>query len=218
MNNYDLIIFDFDGTLLDTAPDVHSCVNETLHAMNLPQITLEHSRKAIGPGPDNFAKVVLGNDGHHRLDEFIVIFRPIYYDRCMDKTCPFPGINETLQILSSVNLAVATNKPLKFTQKILDGFNLSHFFKYIAGPEMVERLKPYPDMILHVLEELKISPDRSLVVGDTDNDILAAHAAGVRSCAVGWGYAGAQSLKALNPNYFVDQPSEISEIVQNNKR
>ena len=207
------LIFDFDGTIVDTAPDVLTCANLTLRKLGMRPITLEQARRSIGPGPDNFARIVLPEGEQDRFDEFIDIFRQFYHEHCLDRTRPFPGVPEMLAELEGFPKAIATNKPKIYTTKILDALDLSQFFDVVIGPDDVARLKPAPDMLLAAASALEVPPARALMVGDTDNDVLAARAAGMKVCAVTWGYSPLEVLLKSSPDFLIHEPAELLKIV-----
>jgi phosphoglycolate phosphatase len=217
MDRIELIIFDLDGTLLDTLPDVHQCINLALANMNLPPISEKQAKIAIGPGPEHFARIALGESNKNLLEKFFQIFRPIYHEKCFERTRPFPGISELLINLYGYRLAVASNKRLSFTARILHGLNLESHFSLIVDPELAGEAKPSPKMVDYVLKHLKTMPGHALLVGDTENDLLAAKAAGVKSCAVGWGYSELHSLASHNPDYSINTPSELLNILEQYK-
>jgi len=210
---YRLLLFDLDGTLLDSAPDVHACINWTLEQMNLPPLTFEEAKRAIGPGADNFSRAVLRPADRHRLSEFMNIFRPVYRQGCMRLTRPFDGMVELLGELERVDKAVVTNKSLITTEAMVGGLGLKRFFRMLTGPECVEHIKPAPDMIQFCLQRLKCLPEEALVIGDTDNDVLAARAAGTHVCAAGWGYARQEELLALQPDFYARTPAELKALL-----
>lgn len=207
------IIFDFDGTLVDTAPDVLRCANLTLRELGMRTITLEQARRSIGPGPDNFARIVLPEGQQHRFDEFIQIFRKHYDEHCLDHTRPFPGVPELLERLNGVPKAVASNKPKVYIRRILEELGLAPHFQVIIGPEDVTRLKPNPDMLLAAANALEVRPEEALMVGDTDNDVLAARAAGMKVCAVMWGYSPLETLQKAAPDFLIRSPEELESLV-----
>ena len=214
---FDILIFDFDGTLVNTAPDVHTCCNLTLAQMDLGQISLEQAKLAIGPGPDNFATITLGKNNVHRLDEFIQIFRHHYNEHCLDKTTLFPGIKKLLTVLSGHKMVIASNKPRVYTNVIIEGLGQHSHFDLLVGPEDVNQLKPHPEMLVYAIKKLGGNADTTLMIGDTDNDILAAQAAKVTSCAVCWGYAPRETLVDAKPDFFIKHPSDLIEIVYNGR-
>jgi len=177
--------------------------------MGLPEISLEQARASIGPGPDNFARVTLGEHNVHRFSEFIALFRELYQDRCLLHTKPFPGIRELLERLQGYKLAIATNKPGPYTKRILAGLDLARYFAVVICPEEVAHLKPHPEMILAAMARTGGTAATTLVVGDTDNDIRAGKAAGACTCAVTWGYGPRVTLEPLQPDFFIAEPEDL---------
>lgn len=215
MANFELVIFDLDGTLLDTAPDIHDCLLDTLKILNLPPITIEQTKKAIGPNHDMFAKIAMGGATQQQISDFFHIFGPMYSKNCAVKTKPFAGIINLLDDLNNIKLAVASNKKLAITNFIIEQLNLKNKFELVTGPELVEKTKPAPDMILYCAEKLGVAVERTILIGDTDNDILAANAAGAKSCLAGWGYSTQQEKLAQMSDYYIQSPEELIHIILN---
>lgn len=215
MQQYDLVIFDLDGTLIDTSTDVHLCLNMALEKMNLPTISMEIAKKAIGPGPKDFVKYILG-DAMDRVDEFHQTFRPLYWERCADNAEPFDGIVELLKDLhdADIKCAVATNKAQHGTHAVLKGLELEHHFDVILSRDQVDNAKPAPDMLLKACDELDVHPDRALMLGDTDNDILAANAASIKSALALWGFSDHfDDLKKIS-TFAVEHPLDVLDIIE----
>jgi len=207
------ILFDLDGTLVHTAPDVHRAINYARGELGLPPLSLAQALKAIGPGSDRFAQTVLGDEHTHLLEGYLEIFRPYYLQICAENSRPFPGIVELLEALRSYRLAVVTNKRLVQSQALLKTIDLIDYFDLLVGPELVDHIKPAPDMIHYALDQLGLAPDQALMVGDTDNDLLAARAAGVTNCAVTWGYSDTDFIRSLAPDHLIDKPDELLPIL-----
>lgn len=207
------ILFDLDGTLVHTAPDVHRAINYARGELGLPPLSLAQALKAIGPGSDRFAQTVLGDEHAHLLEGYLEIFRPYYLQICAENSRPFPGIVELLEALRSYRLAVVTNKRLVQSQALLETIDLIDYFDLLVGPELVDHIKPAPDMIHYALDQLGLAPDQALMVGDTDNDLLAARAAGVTNCAVTWGYSDTDFIRSLAPDHLIDKPDELLPIL-----
>lgn len=207
------ILFDLDGTLVHTAPDVYVAINYTREKLGLPPLSLEQALKAIGPGADRFAVTVLGTSHAHLLEDYLEIFRPYYLQICAERSRPFPGIVELLGALSDYRLAVVTNKRLAQSKTLLEAIDLAKYFDLLVGPDLVTNIKPAPDMITYALDQFHLPPQAALMVGDTDNDILAAKAAGVATCAVSWGYADTSFLKSLHPDHFIHSAEELLPIL-----
>lgn len=212
---FNLLIFDLDGTLVDTAQDVQFCINETRAQMGLPPLSMEEARKSIGPGPNTFVDLVLPKEKKHLLDEFIKLFRSCYLIHLSDHSLPFDGVIDLLDELQNqgIPLAVATNKPRRYTDKLLQTLDLLKYFSGVFTPDDVFSRKPDPEIILKVLEVMNAPAERSLLIGDTDNDILAGRGAGVRTCGVTYGYGPKDVLEALHPDFIIDHPGDLLEIV-----
>jgi len=213
MPNFDTIIFDLDGTLADTAEDVRYCANITLREMGLSEINLEQAKRAIGPGPDNFARITLPLDRQDLYPEFIQRFRAYYAQHYLRQTRLFPGVPELLERLNGHKLVVATNKPLGFSRQILTGLGILQRFQLVIGPEEVTQLKPHPEMIEKAIERVGGTKEKTLMVGDTDNDVRSAKAAGVKICAVTYGYSPAEVLRQEKPDYMIDHPRQLLSIL-----
>jgi len=209
------LIFDLDGTLVDTARDVHFCINQARAQMGLPPISLEQAQQSIGPGPNKFVEIVLPPEKRDRLDDFIRIFRGFYLGHLSDHSRPFPGVEGVLTELQRQGfvLVVATNKPRRYTEKLLRDVGLWSCFSYILTPDDVANRKPEPDIVFKALEVTQTQPGEALFVGDTDNDILAGQAAGVPTCGVTYGYGSRELLRQLNPDFLIDRPEELLDIV-----
>jgi phosphoglycolate phosphatase len=215
MGRTDLIIFDVDGTLVDTATDVHICLNMALEKMNLPTITVDTAKKAIGPGPKDFIKYILGGQIEHAA-EFHKIFRPLYLQHCADNAAPFDGIVELLHEVRdrNIKMAVATNKARSSNEAVLKALQLDSYFDVILSRDDVENSKPAPDMLLKACDQLNIATDRALMLGDTYNDIYAANAAGMKSCLALWGFSDDYQELMATSNYAIEHPRQILEIIE----
>lgn len=219
---FDLILFDVDGTLVDTQQDVYISLNLALEEMDLPNISIDTAKLAIGPGPKDFLKYVLGEENLYRAQEFRSAFRPIYWARCADHAELFPGMTQLLEKLKEQNikLGVATNKARFGTDVIFKALKIHKSFDIIMTRDEVENAKPNPEMILSACKALNVFPERTLMLGDTDNDILAAQAAGAKSCLALWGYSNEmEKLKKL-ADFAVRHPLDLlqlseKEIMQN---
>lgn len=218
MNNtkkYRLFIFDLDGTLADTAKDVHYSMNQLRRQMDLPPISVEEAKKSIGPGPDRFVKLLTPNPEKKNLKKLIKKFRQIYEAHLLDQTKLFTGMETVLKALHDSGLTniVVTNKPGKYSRKILDGLGVLHYFISVLGPEDVTHQKPAPEPILKALELAQVQPDEAIMIGDTVYDLQSAKAANVDICAVAYGYTPADELNSLKPNYFVREPKDILKVI-----
>lgn len=209
------IIFDMDGTILDTIDDIRNAVNYAMKVHNYELKTLDEAKKALGRGGHNLIKDLLPND----IDEktFLEVFNTYqnyYEENSQVLTKPFPNIIKLLETLKAKGylLFVVSNK----FQNLVEDLNETHFnnvFTEAIGERSDLKIKPNPDMLIYVLNKYKLKNEEVLFIGDSEIDILTGKNANVAVCAVTWGFRDIDTLKALNPNYIIDDPLEILEII-----
>jgi len=213
------IIFDLDGTLVDSSLDILNCVNLALREMDLPVVTLEQAKKGIGPGSEVFTRTMLPSDQLHRWEELLQTYRRFYMDRCTGLSTLYPGVKELIQRLgrdlptANPYLAVATNKPRTMSEKILSHFGLLRKFHVVIGPEDVTHLKPDPEMIQTIMRITGSPPEETLIVGDTDNDLRAGKNAHILTCGATYGYFPRARLEEQNPDFLIDAPMELLTVL-----
>lgn len=214
-HHFQTLIFDLDGTLIDSASDVVDSVHFALREMGAPLVRYEEIKKAIGPGRDTFFKTIFPDGGKKASNRFITIFRDYYWEHCLDQTVLYPGIAQVLSSIKNQKLAVASNKPRMFIEKILVGLGIWDRFHYVVGPEDVKAAKPDPEMIEKILKLCDGLPEETLLIGDTDKDMMAGQAAGVRVCGVRYGYGDPDDLESQQPDIMVDRPEELLSVIGN---
>jgi phosphoglycolate phosphatase len=189
------ILFDLDGTLIDSAPDIASAVNELLDGRGLPPLTLAQVKSMIGNGIEKLVERAFAASGRPlsktALDEANREMAPIYRRHLTRWTRPMPGAVEALARLhvAGIRLGVATNKPQAATREILLHFGLLERLGAIVGGDAVTRKKPAPEALLLALERLETAPSDALMVGDSITDVEAARAAGVPVALIRGGYS-----------------------------
>jgi len=209
----ELLLFDFDGTLIDSKVDIATSVNLTLQDLGLPQRTHEEIFGFVGDGVKRLLRLSVGEENIAQYEEALRIFRLHYLTHCLDTTGFFPGIEEVLQHFSPVHKAVVTNKSLEYTLRILEGLQAADLFMAVESPEDSSELKPDPGMLLRALDKLGVSPDRAIMVGDSTNDVRAAKAANMKVCAVGYGYGHRERVMALDPDYYCEKPEDLIPVL-----
>ena len=198
------VLFDLDGTLIDSAPDLHAALNQTLESYGEPPYTLEAVIGMIGAGIHKLverAYAGLGKDLDPATREKIVErFRSIYLPRATELTTLNPGASDTTRDLAAdgIKIGVVTNKPGAETHDILTHFGLADLMDVVVGGDAGPATKPAPGLILHACKLLGIEPGEAVFVGDSENDVMAAQAAGMLVVAVRGGYTklGADGLGA----------------------
>jgi phosphoglycolate phosphatase len=209
----DLLIFDLDGTLIESKYDIATSVNLTLADLGLPQRSQEEIFSYVGDGVKLLLRRSVGEDNLERYQEALRVFRSHYLEHCLDCTKFYPGIDAVLGHFADKHKAIATNKSLEYTKRIMEGLGAHHFI-YMVGGDDGFGLKPEPGMILNVLERVDVNPDRAVLVGDSTNDINAGHNAGIRVCAVGYGMGNRAKMAACGPDWFIETPTELMELFE----
>ncbi len=214
----ELLLFDLDGTLIDSAPDLALAVNHTLEVLG--RLTFEESivRSWVGNGAQTLVKRALS--GKSEIDESIdealfekalEIFLSFYRDNLCVKTVTYPNVSQTLQTLKTqgYRMVIVTNKPYDFIEPILKGLNLEAVFELSLGGDSLTHRKPNPEPLLYVCEKLNVSVEKTIMIGDSKNDILAAKAADMNSIGVSYGYNYGEDIAIYNPDAVVDNFSDI---------
>jgi len=210
-SSVDLLIFDLDGTLIESKWDIAHSVNFTLVELGLPERPIEEIFGFVGDGVKRLLRLAVGEGNQARFEEALKVFRGHYLEHCLDRTTFYPGIEPMLQHFESKTKAIATNKSIEYTRVILNGLGPQHF-GYMVGGDNGFGLKPEPGMLLHVMEKLGTSKDRTVLIGDSTNDINGGHNAGIRVCAVGYGMGNREKMAACQPDWFIERPEELMEL------
>jgi phosphoglycolate phosphatase len=218
-----LLIFDFDGTLIDSVPDLASALNAMLRTLGREPFSIETIREWVGNGAQTLVSRALC--GSRDFDEAALAQEPLaealdifleYYEKNPAKdTLLYDGVKETLQELHSRGyiLSIVTNKPYKFIVPILEALEIKDLFALYIGADSLEHKKPRPEPLLHICKELGCSVEASLMIGDSKNDILAAKAAKMDSVAVSYGYNYGEDIRAYEPDVVIKHFSDLKQVV-----
>ncbi|NKB80939.1 MAG: HAD-IA family hydrolase [Nitrospirales bacterium] len=204
-----LLIFDFDGTLIDSKVDIATSVNLTLTELGLPCRSPEEIFSFVGDGVKRLLRLSVGEDNLTLYEQALRAFRGHYIAHCVDTTKFYPGIDAVMHHFSDHVKAIATNKSLDYTLRILEGLGRRDDFAVVECPQDSTELKPDPAMLLKILHTLDVQPEQAVLIGDSTNDVRAAQAAGVKACAVGYGYGNRDKVAALKPDFFCERPEEL---------
>ncbi len=187
-------LFDLDGTLVDSIPDLTRAVNLLRNELGLTDVTSDQVRTYVGDGVGLLLQRALPE--HEFSMSRRKRFMEIYTAHLTDETLVYPGIFEFLELHSDKPMAVVTNKPQHLAEIIVERLGLSSFFRVVIGAEMTLQRKPHPDMLNHALGRLECHPGQTVMLGDHHVDLRAAHAAGVKSCFCAWGLGHDDGLNA----------------------
>ncbi len=202
-----LVIFDLDGTLVDSAADITHALNYAIEPYNFKKLTVEKTISMVGEGMTRLVEKLLGEDGREIMPDVLERFIEYYSGHLTDFTAPYPGVCDTLEDLKDYKKAVISNKREFLSRRLLEDLGLSRYFDIILGSDSVEEKKPSPKPIFKVLEMLSCRPEETVIVGDSNYDIEAGKAAGVKTIAVSYGYRDVSLLG--DADFIIDNFREL---------
>ena len=208
----EVLLFDFDGTLIDSKVDIATAVNLTLGDLGLPLRSVEEIFSFVGDGVKRLLRLSVGEDNHEQYDRALEVFRQHYLMHCVQTTRWYPGIWEVLQHYKDRKNVIVTNKSMEYTLAIVDGLQARDLFQHVEAPRDTTELKPEPVMLKRALAVLGADIDSTVMIGDSTNDVRAAQAAGIRVCAVGYGYGNREKVTALQPDFYCETPHDLIEL------
>lgn len=213
--NIDTVIFDMDGTVLDTLQDLADAVNVALRAFDMPERTIDEVRSFVGNGVKRLLELsVPGGFTNPRFEEVFAKFREYYGVHCNDKTKAYDGILPLLRELEKEGyaLAIVSNK-LDSAVKELNEIYFEGIVKVAIGEVEGIAKKPAPDMVEKALRELGKTKETAVYVGDSDVDLMTARNAGLPCISVLWGFREEGFLKEQGAQYFARTPAEIPKLI-----
>lgn len=211
-----LVMFDLDGTLIDSVPDLAQAVDLMLTELGRAPAGVDKVRQWVGNGAKVLVRRALAGDIEHasvaESDAEVALqrFLEIYAD-CHEHTALYPGVHDLLEALSgaAVELAIVTNKPERFVAPLLDQVGLGGYFRWIVGGDTLPQQKPDPAALIQVMQLAGVSCDQAVFVGDSRNDVLAAKAADVACVAVSYGYNHGRPIAEEEPSLVVDSLAQL---------
>ena len=219
--NKQLLIFDFDGTLIDSVPDLADATNAMLTTLGKDTYPIETIRNWIGNGSRLLVERALvgkvevaeGELTVEEADHAEQIFFEAYRNLSGSKTVAYPDVDSGLKQLKAAGytLALVTNKPIRFVPKILQSFGWQDLFSEVLGGDSLSTKKPDPAPLLHVCEALNVSPEQAVMIGDSRNDILAGQNANMDTLGLSYGYNYGQDIRELNPTEAFDSFQALQE-------
>src|ERR1700675_2605320 len=207
------LIFDLDGTLIDSKQDLIRSVNAMLRELGRGELAEETISGYIGHGAPQLVARALGDESTERDRQRALQFFLSYYElHKMDSTCAYPGVRETLEKLASMPMAVLTNKPVRISVRILDAMGLSKYFRAIYGGNSFETKKPDPLGARTILRELGAEPREVLLVGDSEVDVQTARNAGTLAAAVNYGF-GVHDRRAHPADIYLERFGDLANFM-----
>ena len=212
MASIELVIFDLDGTLVDSIPDLTDAVNEFLRASGRPDLAMDDVRRLVGKGARNLVERALGNGTEEEVEKALAIFLAYNEAHIADKTIMYPGVAETLHELrrQGLRMAVVTNKTEFLSRKLLSVIGIDRYFDLILGADSLPFRKPSPEPVLKALADLHIAPSGAIMVGDSINDIAAGRAAGLATVGCTFGYG--DDVELSQAEYLIDAMGQLLQL------
>lgn len=210
-----LIIFDLDGTLVNTLEDITASLNYTLARLDRPPLEVSTVQQYVGDGLSRLLERALGGQTD-RVDEAVTIYKEHHRKNFTAHSALYPSVNETLEYFKALPLAVITNKNTEFCDALLEKLGIRHYFKQTIGADAGVALKPSPDALLQVIAEQGVPKERTVMVGDSVADVQAGKAAGVATCAVTYGYRSEGELRLAKPDYIIQSLAELTNLFDRN--
>jgi phosphoglycolate phosphatase len=204
-----VLVFDLDGTLIDSERDLANSVNATLAFMGRAALSDEQVASYVGRGAPRLIEQALGPDAtagqcREGLEHFLAYYRA----HMLDHTVTYPGVREALAALEGMPMAVLTNKPVRFSERIVEGLGLARYFRFIYGGNSFGTKKPDPEGMLALLRDFQADARQTMIVGDSEVDVQTARNAGTWACGVTYGL-GSSRLAGCPPDLLVDRLTEL---------
>ena len=208
----ELIVFDFDGTLVSSGEDIAASVNYALKQFQLPERDEKEILGFIGDGVDVLMKRAVGEAGAAKYAEALDIFSRYYEEHLMDRTQLYPGARAVLSHFNTKKKVIVTNKRIRFTLKILEALEILTCFEEVIGRDSHEYVKPDRRLLLAVMEKYGVSGEKTVVIGDGINDLIMAKDAGALSCAFLNGLTPREALIRYQPDFTCEKLEELKSI------
>lgn len=219
----EFIIFDLDGTLLDSVPDLAWAADQAVQSLGFPSVSLDEVRHWIGNGADMLIGRALSRsieidpnlsselrqEARERFDDF-------YFQSQHQRSFLYDGVKSTLAALHErgIKMAIVTNKPAKFVPHLLETHGLAAFFVDVVGGDTFPQRKPDPFALHWLMEKHQLSSANTMMVGDSRNDVLAGKAAGCFVAGLTYGYNYGEPISACNPNVVLDRFSDLLNVIK----
>jgi phosphoglycolate phosphatase len=207
----ELMIFDFDGTLVQSGEDIANSVNYSLATLNLPTIDKEKILTFIGDGVGKLIERATGEAGRVYRERALEIFSEHYDRHMLDHADLYPGVYDLLQHFKGKRKIILTNKRFRFTEKMAAALNILDFFEEIIGADSTPFIKPDPQLTEEILKRYPAEKKNTIIIGDGVNDIMLAKKSGIKSCCFLNGLGKRDDLISFNPDIVFERFEELKE-------
>jgi phosphoglycolate phosphatase len=209
-----VLIFDLDGTLVDSKKDLTTSVNYVRQRFDLPVLSEHEIARFIGDGALMLIRRALAEKAtESNIQSGLQMFLSYYRAHMLDQTALYPGVSEALERLRDCKLAVLTNKPVHFSCAMLDGLGIYTYFTVVYGGNSFEHKKPDPVGVFQILSDTHGQREKTWMIGDSAVDVRTGRNAGVNTCGVTWGYA-TDTFQEMPPDYLINHLLELDSLVR----
>lgn len=213
MRYVELIIFDLDGTLVNSRQDIVNAVNFTLKGFGLEQKSALEISSYIGKGVEELIRKSLDGRQDVLLDRALSMFEQYYKRHSTDSTCLFPNVKEVLEYFRNKRKVIVTNKKYEFALSTLKALGIHSYFENIIGGDDIGCMKPSSCPLDRTMHKLNMDKEKSIMVGDMDIDVLAGKSAGIITCAVTYGIGKKEDIIKAKPDYIIDNLIKLKDII-----
>jgi len=216
-----LLLFDLDGTLIDSLGDLTATINLMLRDLDRPPLSREQLGAFIGNGiPTTVERALTATHPRHELPAAelhawaVTLVHEHYANEMLKTTQLFPNVVETLDHFRNKRMGVVTSKEVRFTHLMLDHFGIAKYFAAIVGGDTTPARKPDPRPVLEALRLLSGLPGDAVMIGDSEIDVIAGRNSGAQTCAVTFGYRSAEQLRVTEPDVMIDRFEQLKEVIE----
>lgn len=216
----EMVLIDVDGTLVDSVPDLHFCVDEMMKALDMPLRGEAKVRTWVGNGVERLVRRALTDSLEDEPDDALFekaypIFLDLYAENTSKRSVLYPGVIEGLDYLQSAGykLGCVTNKAEQFTVPLLKDLGIFDRFGIVVSGDTLEEKKPHPMPLLHAAEHFGVEPENAMMLGDSMSDVKAARAAGFQIVCMSYGYNHGADIRDSNPDAVIDSMAELSSVL-----
>lgn len=209
-----VILFDFDGVIVNSSADIVNAVNYTLNYFGKPVLKTDEIISYVGRGMEVLLQKSFKVNDPMLIKQALPVYKNYYLEHCVIETKLYTNVKETLEFFKDKKTGLVTNKPEDLTLKILKCLDVRDYFGKIIGPESVKRMKPDPEGLIKVINAFGENPVKTIMVGDSYTDIVAGKSAGTYTCGVTYGLGSKTELIRSAPDFIVDDLLSLTSILE----